>query len=78
MTDEGTSHTRVIATGLKQGGGDEYVDIEATAYMAAETINAAIAEGKEFVHFKLATGGSMAIKLSRILHVEEAPQSASA
>jgi hypothetical protein len=73
LADEAASRTRVYIAGLgRESNQVDHVDIEDTAYLASETINAAAAGEKEFVHFKLANGGSMAIKLSRILHVSEA------
>lgn len=73
MTNETTPRTRVYIAGLgRESNQVDHVDIKDTAYMASEALNAAVAEEKEFVHFNLANGGSMAIKLSRILHVSEA------
>lgn len=77
MADKAVPRTRVYISGLgRESGQVDHVDIEDTAYLASETINASVAGEKEFVHFKLANGGSMAIKLSRILHVSEAPPNA--
>jgi hypothetical protein len=73
MADEVALNTRVYIAGLgRESDRVDHLDIEDTAYMASEALNAAVAGENEFVHFKLANGGSMAIKLSRILHVSEA------
>jgi hypothetical protein len=58
-------NTRVYIAGLGRRSQEiDHVEIEDTAYQASETINAAVAGEKEFVHFKLANGGAMGIKLS--------------
>jgi hypothetical protein len=73
MPDGKGSRTRVYVTSLDRRNEIDHVEVEATAFKASEAINAAVADEKEFVHFKLANGGAMGIKLSRILHVSEAP-----
>jgi hypothetical protein len=73
MSDAKDSRTRVYVTSLNQRNEIDHVDVDATAFQASEAINAAVADAKEFVHFQLANGGAMGIKLSRILHVSEAP-----
>lgn len=73
MPDAKAPQTRVYVTSLHGRREIDHVDVDATAFKASEAINAAAADEKEFVHFQLANGGAMGIKLSRILHVSEAP-----
>jgi hypothetical protein len=72
MPDDKASRTRIFVTSLRRNE-IEKIEIEATAFQASEIINAAVADEKEFVHFQLASGGAMGIKVSRIVHVSEAP-----
>lgn len=73
MPEAKASRTRVYVTSLNGRREIDHVDVDATAFQASEAINTAVADEKEFVHFQLANGGAMGIKLSRILHVSEAP-----
>jgi hypothetical protein len=75
MPDDKASRTRVYFTSLRRNE-ITHVEVEGTAFEASEATNAAAADEKEFVHFKLANGGAMGIQLSRIQQISEAPPDA--